>query len=58
MDKQSLCFYRCYIILCKLILRLAGVYGFPQAALSLNNFAHPWLIVFVGAKYANSPTPY
>ena len=31
-----------YAILCKLILRLAGVYGFPQAALSLNKFAHLW----------------
>ena len=27
---------------CKVILRLAGAYGFPQAALSLNKFAHPW----------------
>ena len=35
------CFNCCYVILCKLILRLAGVYGFPQAALSLNKFAHP-----------------
>ena len=30
-----------YVILCKLILRLAGVYGFPRAAPSLNKFAHP-----------------
>ena len=32
----------CYVILSELILRLAGVYRFPQAALSLNKFAHPW----------------
>ena len=32
----------CYIILCKLILRLAGVCGFPQEALSLNNFVWFW----------------
>ena len=38
------CFYCCYIILWKLILRLAGVCGFPQAALSLTKFAHPWTI--------------
>ena len=41
MDKQSLCFYCCCVILCKLILRLARVYDFRQAALSLNNFAQP-----------------
>ena len=35
------CFYFCYAVLCKPILRLAGVHGFPQAALSLNKFAHP-----------------
>ena len=34
------CFYYCYVILFKLILWLAGVYGFRQAALSLNKFAH------------------
>ena len=33
-------FYCCCVILCELILRLAGVYGFPQAAVSLNKFAH------------------
>ena len=38
------CFYCWYVILCKLILRLDGVYGFPQAALSWNKFAHPWTI--------------
>ena len=38
-------FYCCYVILCKLILQLAGVYGFPQAALSLNKFAHPWVML-------------
>ena len=38
---RAWCFNCCYVILCKLILRLAGVYGFPQAALSLNKFAHP-----------------
>ena len=31
----------CYIILCELILRLVGVYDFPQVALFLNDFAHP-----------------
>ena len=35
-------FHCSYVILCKPILRLAGVYGFPQAALSLSKFAHPW----------------
>ena len=30
----------CYVILCQLILLRADVYGFPQAALSLNKFAH------------------
>ena len=41
-----LVFFCLYFILCKLILRLAGIYGFPKAALSLNNFSHPcnrWL---------------
>ena len=38
---RARCLNRCYVILCKLILRLAGVYGFPQAAFSLNKFAHP-----------------
>ena len=38
---RAWCFYCCYVTLCKPILRLAGVYGFPQAALSLNKFAHP-----------------
>ena len=36
-----LCHYCCYVILCRLILLLAGAYGFPQAAFSLTNFAHP-----------------
>ena len=40
---RAWCFYCCYVILCKLILRLAGVCGFPKAALSLNKFAYPWL---------------
>ena len=35
------CFHCCYVILCKLILWLAGVYGFPQVAIFLNKFAHP-----------------
>ena len=36
-------FFNCYyVILCKLILRLAVVYGFLQAALFLNKFAHHW----------------
>ena len=39
---RTWCFYFCYVILCKLILNIAGVFGFPQAALSLKNFAHPW----------------
>ena len=34
------CFYCCFVILCRLILRLAGAYGFPQAAISLHKFAH------------------
>ena len=34
-------FYCCYVILCKLILQLAGVYGFPQAFFPWNKFAHP-----------------
>ena len=38
---RACCFYCCYVLLCKLFLQLAGVYGFPQTALSLNNFAHP-----------------
>ena len=38
---RAWCFYCCYVILCKPIMRLAGVYGFPQAAFSLNKFAHP-----------------
>ena len=38
-----LVFYCCYVVWCKPILRLAGVHGFPKAALSLNKFAHPWL---------------
>ena len=38
---RARCFYCCYVILCKLILRLAGVYGFPQGGVSLNKFAHP-----------------
>ena len=33
--------YCCYVMLCKPILRLAGVYGFPPAALSLHKFDHP-----------------
>ena len=46
MDEQPLCFYCCYVILCKLILWLASVYDFPQAALSLNSFAYPWCGVY------------
>ena len=46
MDEQPLCFYYCYVILCKLILWLASVYDFPQAALSLNNFTYPWCGVY------------
>ena len=38
---RAWCFDCCYVVLCKLILQLAGVYGFPEAALSLNKFAHP-----------------
>ena len=38
---RAWCFYCGYVILCKLILRLAGVYSFPQAALSLDKFAYP-----------------
>ena len=38
----GLSFFCCsYVILHKLILRLAGNYGFPQAALSLSKFVHP-----------------
>ena len=37
--------------LCKLILRLAGVGGFLQAALSLNKFAHPCSIVCLFAVF-------
>ena len=33
--------------MCKLILRLAGVYGFMQAALSLSNFAQLWPIAML-----------
>ena len=39
---RAWCFHCSCIILSKTILRLAGVYGFPQSALSLNKFAHPW----------------
>ena len=39
---RAWCFCCCYVILCKLILRLASVCGFPQTALSLNKFAHLW----------------
>ena len=39
---RSWCFYFYSVILCKLILRLAAVHDFPQAALSLNKFAQPW----------------
>ena len=46
MDKHLLCFYCCFVILCKLILRLAGVYGFPRAVLFLNNFADPGSMLF------------
>ena len=38
---RSWWFYCCNVILCKPILRLAGVRGFPQEALPLNKFAHP-----------------
>ena len=37
---RAKCFYCCHVILCKLILRLADVYGFPQAVFCLNKFAH------------------
>ena len=33
--------------MCKLILQLAGVYGFTLAALSLSNLAQPWLIAML-----------
>jgi len=31
----------------KLVLRLAGVFGFLQRTLALNKFAHPWFILCV-----------
>ena len=39
---RAYCFHCCYVILGKLILRPAGVYGFPLADLFLNKYAHPW----------------
>ena len=47
---RAWCFYRCFVILCKLILRLADAYGLPQVALSLNKFAHPCSKVYTMRK--------
>ena len=41
--RRAWCFYCCYVVLFKLILQLAGVYGFPPAALSLNKLPTPGL---------------
>ena len=41
---KAWCFYWCYDILFKLILRLDVVCGFPQVALSLITFGHPCTI--------------
>ena len=39
---RARCFYCSYVILCKLVLRLSGIYGFPQAGFALKEFTHLW----------------
>ena len=39
---RAWCFYCCYVILCKLILRLARVYGFSTSGSFFEQVCNPW----------------